>query len=70
MRRTTMKAREKQTARSTPTEIQDILREAMQQPGVQEVMEVYGEWRSLDEATRLHRRAMAVKRIVSLSDHT
>ncbi len=49
---------------------QDLLQEAMRLPGVKEVMQVYGEWQTIEEVTRAHRQVMAPKRVVSVSNHS
>lgn len=46
----------------------DLLERAIRQPGVKEVMAVYGEWRKIENATRAHRQIMGMKRIVTASN--
>lgn len=46
---------------------EDILREAMKNPGVREVMEVFGNWQSANSEVQRYKPAMRPKYIVAAS---
>jgi hypothetical protein len=62
------KRNKKDSSGTQPQELSDLLREALQQPGVRELMAVYENWKMLEDVTRPHRQAMGVKRIISASN--
>lgn len=47
-----------------------MLREALSQPGVREVMKVYENWRVADESLAHYRRALKRRRQMETSNHT
>lgn len=51
-------------------DLSDLIEAAQKQPGVQDLMAVYETWKEIEDATQLHRQAMGVKRIVSLSNES
>jgi hypothetical protein len=51
-----------------PQELSDLLTQALQQPGVCELMAVYERWQVLDNVARRYRQAMGMKRIISASN--
>jgi hypothetical protein len=58
------KKNKKDSSDTQPPELSDLLRQALQQPGVRELMAVYENWKTLEDVTRSHREAMGVKRII------
>lgn len=63
-----LKKKEVSTPDSRAHEVTDLLQQALQQPGVRELMEVYEQWQRRDEATRPYLQALGVKRIISASN--
>jgi hypothetical protein len=55
-------------AESRSRKLADLVARASRQPGVKELMELYRDWSVLEERVRPYRQAMAVRRIVSVSD--
>lgn len=49
-------------------EAAEILRRALGQPGVKEMMAVYGEWESVRGATDPYRQAGTRKKVISTAD--
>lgn len=62
------KKNKKDSSGTQPPELSDLLRQALQQPGVRELMAVYENWKTLEDVVRPHRQAMGVKRIISASN--
>jgi len=50
------------------TEVTKLLEQALKEPGVKELMDLYDSWRTLEEAAWPYRQAMAVRTIVSASN--
>jgi hypothetical protein len=50
--------------------VSELLEEALRQPGVREAMEVYQNWRELDEAARPYRAIAGVRTVVSASNNS
>ena len=46
----------------------DLLKQAMQQPGIQKLMAVYEDWKKVDNIAKPFRQAMGVKRVISASN--
>ncbi len=57
----------RENTKDRSTELSELLKEALQRPGVREVMEVYQDWNTPDEVVRSCRDAQGVQRIVSAS---
>lgn len=49
-------------------ELSELLEQALKEPGVKELMDLYDSWRTLEDAARPYRQAMAVRRIISASN--
>lgn len=45
----------------------EILRRALQQPGIKEMIEVYGQYQALESAAMTHRRVSGLKQHISSS---
>ena len=53
---------------SIPGRVEEIIKAAQEQPGVQDFMEVYNTWKAFDAIYQTHQGFLAVKRVVVLSD--
>jgi hypothetical protein len=62
------KRNKKDSSGTQPQELSDLLKPALQQPGIRELMAVYENWKTLEDVVRPHRQAMGVKRIISVSN--
>jgi hypothetical protein len=51
-----------------PQELSDLLRQALQQPGVRELMAVYEHWKTLENVAQSHCQALGMRRIISTSN--
>ena len=62
------KKNKKDSPGTRPQELSDLLRQALQQPGVRELMAVYEHWKTLEHVAQSHRQALGVRRIISASN--
>jgi len=46
----------------------DLLKQAMKQPGIQQLMAVYEDWKKVDNVAKPYREVMGVKRVISTSN--
>jgi len=51
-------------------DLSDLIETARKQPGVQDLMAVYETWKEVENAIQPHKKAMGVKRIISLSNES
>lgn len=58
----------KRSAKPDAKTVQRLLKQAMKNPGVRELVEVYENWQRLDRPAQAYRQVMAPRSIVSLSD--
>ena len=62
------KKNKKDSSGTQPQELSDLLRQALEQPGVRELMAVYKHWKTLENVAQSHRQALGVRRIISASN--
>lgn len=67
-----MKKQEERTEQTTASkpgdDLSELVKRALQQPGVRELMEVYQKWSAFDLVSRQNRHATSVKWIISASN--
>lgn len=51
-------------------EVSKILEQAMAQPGINEIMQVYGNWQKINKAIEPYMSALAPRRIVTISNRS
>jgi hypothetical protein len=47
--------------------LQQLIRDASEQPGIRELMAVYEKWRALDSVAQTYRHVLGAQRVVVLS---
>jgi hypothetical protein len=66
-----MKSNRKQTKGKRPSsslEYSKLIEQALNQPGISELMAVYNYWRTLDDVARQQFQAVGVKRVILASN--
>lgn len=54
--------------RDRQKELVELISEAAKQPGIQQLMDVYQQWKPFEEAARAHQRFLGIHRVVMVSN--
>lgn len=61
---------QKQSRRPQQDELSELIDEALRQPGVREVVEVYSQWKDAEDVARPYRELSRVRTVVSASSRS